>query len=473
MSAGATIRRKLLGVTFVVLVASGVGLSVASFNDVFAERVMVDLEAGEVGNQLKERSNVKARGMDVGQVDSITQSQDGATVHLALNPDRVDQIPADVQARILPTTLFGERFVSLEFDGAGDGPSLDGGDVITQDRSETAIELEEAFDSLLPTLQAVQPQKLNSTLTVMANALDGRGEQLGQTLAEAGEHFAELQPHLPELQENLDNLAEFAHHLSDATPDVAATFDNLATTSQTIIEQQQNLIGLYNTVTGTSETLDSFLEANQENIIRLNETSAPILDVVELYSPSFPCVIGQMRDTVPRLNEALGVGTDNPGLHAEITITPNRGPYEAGQDEPEYGGFSDELGYRGPYCIDTDKLPEPLPYPYPPLELDDGAEHPPPARSELDGQPFPCDAVETFGHPLPDGLDCEPGTRPEEGGGSQPAGEPADSPANTPAEHALLSELLDVQTGVAAENVPSWSGLLVGPLYRGAEVTIE
>ena len=38
---------------------------------------------------------------------------DGATIELAIDPDHLDEIPADVSARLLPKTLFGERFVSL------------------------------------------------------------------------------------------------------------------------------------------------------------------------------------------------------------------------------------------------------------------------------------------------------------------------------------------------------------------------
>jgi hypothetical protein len=37
----------------------------------------------------------------------------GATLDLALDPDKVDLIPSNVEAQLLPKTLFGEKYVSL------------------------------------------------------------------------------------------------------------------------------------------------------------------------------------------------------------------------------------------------------------------------------------------------------------------------------------------------------------------------
>ena len=74
----------------------------------------VTLETDTAGNQLQEASDVKVRGVIVGDVREVNASADGATIELAINPDYLDQIPADVSARLLPKTLFGERFVALE-----------------------------------------------------------------------------------------------------------------------------------------------------------------------------------------------------------------------------------------------------------------------------------------------------------------------------------------------------------------------
>ena len=44
----------------------------------------------------------------------IDSNGDGATLSLAINPAQAQLIPANVTARILPKTLFGEKYVALQ-----------------------------------------------------------------------------------------------------------------------------------------------------------------------------------------------------------------------------------------------------------------------------------------------------------------------------------------------------------------------
>ncbi len=43
---------------------------------------------------------------------------------------------------------------------------------------------------------------------------------------------------------------------------------------------------------------------------------------------------------------------------------------------------------------------------------------------------------------------------------------------NSPGEQAVVTSLVGAQQGRDASTVPGWSTLLVGPLYRGSEVTM-
>ena len=115
--------------------------------------------------------------MVVGRVQAIRSDGDGARLSLAIDPGKLGQIPAGVTAQMLPTTLFGERFVALvpPTGTTANGPTLAAGATITQDNSSDAIELQQVLDNVLPLLTAVQPQKLAATLNAVATALDGRG----------------------------------------------------------------------------------------------------------------------------------------------------------------------------------------------------------------------------------------------------------------------------------------------------------
>src|SRR5690349_16466291 len=107
------------GVGFVVVVVLLVGVSVAAFQGRFSRSVGVVLLTDRVGSQLQVGSDVKLRGLVVGRVSSVSVTARGARLGLALAPEQVGLVPAGVSARLLPKTLFGERFVDLVSPVAG------------------------------------------------------------------------------------------------------------------------------------------------------------------------------------------------------------------------------------------------------------------------------------------------------------------------------------------------------------------
>src|SRR4051794_9380799 len=112
------------------------GLAVGSYAGAFSDDVPVTLKVDRVGTQLVPRADVKVRGLNVGTVRSVSTDGSGATVQLALDRDKIAQIPRGVSARLIPKTLFGERYVSLVPPSGAAGPPLAAGDVIPEDRSE-------------------------------------------------------------------------------------------------------------------------------------------------------------------------------------------------------------------------------------------------------------------------------------------------------------------------------------------------
>lgn len=439
-----TLRRRLLGLLLIAVLVGGVALSIALYDKAFTPVVTVKLEADKIGNQLLKQSDVKVRGLIVGSVSDITATAEGAELTLALKPESAKLIPANVSARFLPKTLFGERFVSLEIPDRPSAKTLSTGDVIPQDRTTNAVELEQAFAHLMPVLQAVQPQKLSATLTAISTALQGRGDQLGDTLSQLGTYIGELNPHEPELQHNLKALAEFSDHLKDAAPDLVQSLDNLSTTTRTVVDERQNLANLYGSLTQASVDLQTFLQNNRDNIIALAGTARPTAELLAKYAPEYPCVIAQMADNVPLIDQALGKGTDKPGLHATIEIVVPRAPYQAGKEEPR---FDDK---RGPRCYDIKDVPKPFPSEPPDGAFKDGTKHQAAPKSVGEG--------------------LNPAKFKADAAGNGAAGGDL---AYSTAEQGFLADLLGPQLGMNAADVPGWSALLVGPLYRGAEVTVR
>ncbi|GAA3496965.1 MCE family protein [Streptomyces prasinosporus] len=412
---GETLGRRSAGVVFLLVPALLVWLAVAVYDKRFTDSDPVVVETGGVGNEMRPGAEVKLRGVVVGEVRAVDATGDGARLTLAMEPGALDHVPSDVRAQMLPTTLFGERFVALVPPEHPSAEPLVAGAVIPQDRSANAVELQQVLDDVLPMLTAVQPQKLSATLSAVSRALEGRGEQLGDTLTRLDEHLEEFNPHLPTLNRDLRELVKVSHVYADAAPDILTALTDFTTTSGTLAEQEAELAGALGATTRTAEDMTAFLQKNKDNIIRLSATGRPTLELLAEYSSAFPCTLRTLAEFVPAMDRALGKGTDRPGVHVDLTTVPSRGAYRPGRDTPAY----DSGG--GPRCPAVPYL---------------GSLDRPAART----------AAAT-------GQDL--------------------GPANSPQENDLVNELLAPAAGKHPGELPDWSSLLAGPVYRGTEVTLR
>ncbi|MFR9731347.1 MlaD family protein, partial [Saccharopolyspora sp. MS10] len=97
-----TVRRRLLGLSLLMVIVLFFGFSIATYQRTFESTVDVVLEAASTGNQLMPDSDVKARGMVIGRVSEIRAVDGGAELRLALDPEEASLLPANVSARLLP-----------------------------------------------------------------------------------------------------------------------------------------------------------------------------------------------------------------------------------------------------------------------------------------------------------------------------------------------------------------------------------
>ncbi len=411
--------RRAAGVAFLLVIGLLMTLAVQVYQEKFTDAVLVTLRTDRIGNQLTDSSQVKARGVVVGEVRDVRSAGEGAEISLALDPSTVDRIPKDVSALLIPKTLFGERYVQLSIPDGSTARPIAEGDVIVQDHSANAIELERVFDDLLPVLKAVQPHKLATTLTAIATALQGRGERLGDTLVTAANYLTEFNPNLPTLTENVRDLAEVSQLYGDIAPDILDSLTDSTVTLNTVADERVELRTLYAQVTSTTQDVTVFLRNNKENLIRLAASGRAPLELAARYSPSFPCTLKALTDLKPAMDKVLGVGSNEPGLHVEASITNSRGKYLPGVDTPSYhaGG--------GPRCYPSGVAP----------------------TAGTVAAP-----TGSAGHPL---LANDLGL------------------PNSPQERELIATLAAPALGVAPGEVAPWSSVLIGPLYRGTEVTLR
>ncbi len=470
-------RHQLLGVVFLLVATMFFTGTIGVYAKVFVPFVPVTVRADNVGTQMREGSEVKVHGVVVGEVRELHQSAGPASLKLALQPDTVEMIPGDATARLRPKTLFGERYVELRAPHGSTAEHISAGDVIEQDRTRSSVEVQNVLGELMPLLRTLQPHKVSQTLNAVSRAVDGRGEQLGNTLVRTNEYLRRLEPSLPDLRGVLERMDDVTDAYADAGPDLARSLADLSETSQTIAQHRDDLNALVDTVTATSSNTDALLRANQENLIRLNASARPTAELLARYSPQYPCMLHQFAASIPTAEEAFGKGHELPANRVTIEITGSRGKYEPGTDAPEYND------QRGPRCYPWVERPERFPQ-YPPGgALEDGSSKPPPPSDETQpgliplttGEQGDAGAATTNPSAAPGGNRSGDPTSSAEPAGDDGHGTGSGSPhlANSPGERRLIQSLMAPRLGEQPADVPEWASALVGPVFRGTEVTVQ
>lgn len=352
-------RLLLAGIAYLVVSGLLLALSIAIYNKAFTDFTTVTLRADRAGLQLAEHGDVRYHGVLVGQVRDITQTQDEAVIKLGLYPSAAREIPQDVDASIMPTTLFGQKYVALQAPDKGGAVGLTDGTVIPRSKVHTSVELGQVLARLFPLLETVKPQDLSATLAALATALDGRGEAIGQSLDKLDSYLTDMNQHLPTLQEDLRLLAQVADTYNGAAPDLITTLANLTVTSKTITSKKGQLAGLFGDVTDLSDLSTQILQDNEVNAIRATKLSAPILALLDKYSPEYNCLLRGIAAYKPVLIKTFEGGRVK--QYAEFPTTQRRG-YDQ-RDFPEYKDT------RGPQCYG---LPDNPPVPWPGLDLKNG-----------------------------------------------------------------------------------------------------
>ena len=450
------VKRRLQGVAFLAVVALLLGFTIAVYNKSLPWQAAdkVTLEADRIGNQLVVPADVKLQGILVGRVSGVHVSGDHAEMTLQIDKSKIKEIPADVQARILPKTLFGEKFVELVIPEGDQGNTpLHAGSVIEQDHSKTAIELQTVFNDLVPLLRALKPAELSLALSNLADALHNRGDALGHNLELVNTYFTRFNKDLPNFNHDISGLADLASNYADATPDLMATLRNVTVNAKTMTVKKDQFAQFLIGTQGFAREATKVFGDNAERLITLAKVSKPVLDLYASYSQVLECLPnGLAMYDRSRLEQTFGQG---PFLHITLTPVGDRGAYTTA-DRPNVAELTDT---------------------HPPADNDQGCYGLP--RGNIDLHPVNPQLFK-FPGPHPDGnykcagflnspayFSC-----PQGAGNPTQAGNPAATKASAVvSEENLVSGLFSPM--LRDDTDPGLEYLLVAPMLRGMKVGVS
>ena len=189
---------------------------------------------------------VRVSGVKVGKIDSIIP--EGTQTKMIIKVDRDVPVPADAKAVIVAQNLVAARYVQLTpAYRKGGGPTMADGAVIPSDRTAVPVEWDEVKTQLMRLATELGPKTGVSDTSVSrfidsaANALDGNGDKLRQTLAQlsgAARIFAEGSGNIVDV---IKNLQVFVTALRDSKEQIVMFQNRLASLTSVVNDNRSDL----------------------------------------------------------------------------------------------------------------------------------------------------------------------------------------------------------------------------------------
>lgn len=351
---------RVTGAAGLLVLALLVALSVATYAKAFDGHVTVVVDAPRTGLQLNVGGDVRMNGAIVGRISKVEATDRGARVELQLDGDDAERIPRTTTATMLPTTLFGQKYVELRSSahtGRGRGGHVVDGTRLRAAQDSASVELTEVLDDLQPLLTAVRPAELATLLHETAAGLDGQGATLARLVDEGGLYLGELNEQKPQLVRDLRLLDEVSGQYARDVPAFLGVLDQ-TTRTLTTVTRGAALAQALREVSGAADAGTALMAATRRDAARAAAVSRPTLELLARYSPELPCVISGF----------LGVRDSSA---AQVKGGSVRGYFTTGQQVRGYKRTDrlrmGDVGH-GPHCAG---LPDPT-VPYPAVDVDDG-----------------------------------------------------------------------------------------------------
>jgi len=299
---------KLIGVGVFLIAALVLWLVYLQFRGEFNAKTPVTMLSSRAGLVMDPGAKVTYNGVQVGRVASISEVQQdnkpAAKLILDISPQYMKLIPANVNARIVATTIFGQKYVSFTSPQHPSPQRITSHTVI--DARSVTTEINTLFQTLTSITQQVDPVKLNLTLSAAAQAVAGQGDRIGQSIVNANAILDDVNPQMPQARHDIQQLAGLADTYANAAPDLFDFLNNAVITSRTINKQQKDLDQALLSAAGFGNTGADIFQRGGPYLARGAADLVPTAEVLDTYSPELFCTIRNYHDVEPVVRTFLG-----------------------------------------------------------------------------------------------------------------------------------------------------------------------
>lgn len=239
---------------------------------------------------------VSYRGVKVGQVQKMELTEQGVDVYLDVE-NAFDTIPADTLAVVGNRSAVGEQYVELQPQTDAE-PYLRENSEIAQADTRIPIATETLLSNLSDTVESVDKESLQTTVTEMGKAFGGTGKDL-QRMIDSGNSFIEAANQNFDVTTSLiKDSNTVLHGQLDSTTAIKTFARELALFSGSLAGSDKDLRAVIDNGSATANQLRRFLEDNQvdlgeliNNLVTTGEVVVKHLDGIQQILVLYPYVV--------------------------------------------------------------------------------------------------------------------------------------------------------------------------------------
>jgi virulence factor Mce-like protein len=295
-----------------------------------------------------------------------------------MEPEDIEDVPANVGAQIRAKTIFGEKWVELLYPSDPVEARIAEGDLIPQDRTIDPLEIETILNTALPLLQAIDPEHLAGTLEALAGGFVGHEDAAIRGIERGIEALKPFNDNEKLLEDGIEQLAESGEVLDDVDEDLLRALDNLdrlnefTMDNESLIEANllktprllnelstlfENRFGDFTRIVNQGATVVSVLASRAEDLDRL-------LNALPRFNSNWIRNLNHVCRYRQATNEAgKGIGERVPGRCWRVhnIVSTSRGPYAPGEEPDPAAGPSRSAGPDVRDALFGDQLSEVTP----------------------------------------------------------------------------------------------------------------
>ncbi|MGH3635168.1 MCE family protein [Mycobacterium sp.] len=309
---------RLAGVVTLLVVSLIVWLVYLQYRGDFTPKTTLQMLSARAGLMMNPGGKVTFNGVEIGRVAKISEvQQDGkpaAKFLMDVHPKYVKLIPANVDAKIVVTTLFGDKYVSLTSPKNPTPQRISPQHVI--DARHVTTEINTVLATVASITEKVDPVKLNLTLSAAAEAFRGLGDKFGQSIVNANSILDDVIPLQPQARHDIQQLAALGDTYANAAPDLFDFLNSAATTAHTIHAQQDDLDAALLAAVGFGNTGADVFGRGGPYLQRAIADLVPTTKLLDTYSPEVFCSLRNAAEGSKKLGYIIG-GKDGYALDTD------------------------------------------------------------------------------------------------------------------------------------------------------------